>query len=238
MMRHLPLLALLGCVLASPTPGRPTHPSIFDDDSIPVVNQPDLGLLNFTLGPRDLSGEKRASDLAYILIDVTFDGWNQGNWQPFVVRGGLLVIDGIPFPTTQNGLNPVDVVISIGSPIGSPVAGSISYVTNRYLNPFISGRRDTTRLDFARVSATRSTVTVSVDTSIAAANQISVFNARSGLLANIYNPATGGFNLVFGSNGRISGRISMTGRTPTSGGQAPYQAIISGIVTQRGRIAI
>ncbi|KAH7141965.1 hypothetical protein EDB81DRAFT_653122 [Dactylonectria macrodidyma] len=238
MMRLFILLSLLVCAWASPAPKRPTRLSIFDDDSIPVVNEPDLGLLNYALGPRDLGSEKRAFNLAYILIDVFFDGRNQGNWQPWVVRGELLVIDGIPSPTTQNGLNPVDIVISTGSPIGSPVAGSIAYVTNRYLNPFISGRRDTTRLDFARISTTRSKVTVSVDTSIAAANQISVFNARSGILANIYNPATGGFNLVFGNNGQISGRISLTGGTPTSGGQAPYQAIISGIVKQRGRIVI
>lgn len=63
-------------------PGAADPLSIFDDDSIAVVNQPDLGLPNFALGPRDLSGEKRAFDLAYILTDVTFDGRNQGNWQP------------------------------------------------------------------------------------------------------------------------------------------------------------
>jgi hypothetical protein len=149
-----------------------------------------------------------------------------------------MLVQGIPSSGTTNGANPYDVVISIGTPISNPVAGSISYVTNRYLNPFISGRRDLTRLDFARVSATSNTVTVSVDTSLAAANQISVFNARSGFIANIYNPATGGFNLVFGNNGVISGKIVITGRAPVSGGQAPYQAIISGKVKQKGTFTL
>ncbi|TVY72762.1 hypothetical protein Focb16_v011391 [Fusarium oxysporum f. sp. cubense] len=225
------LLSLLTLSWASPAPLTPL--SIFNDNSIKTVNQPDSGLLNFTLHSRDTL-EKRALSLAYLLCDVTFNGLNNANWQPFQVKGELMLVQGIPSSGTTNGANPYDVVISIGTPISNPVAGSISYVTNRYLNPFISGRRDLTRLDFARVSATSNTVTVSVDTSLAAANQISVFNARSGLTANIYNPATGGFNLVFGNNGAISGKIVITGRAPVSGGQAPYQAIISGKVKQKG----
>jgi hypothetical protein len=129
------------------------------------------------------------------------------------------------------------VVISIGSPIANLIAGSISYITNRYLNPFISGRKDVTRLDFARVSATTNSVTVSVDTSLTAANQILGFNARSGITANIYNPASGGFNLIFGNNGLISGKIGITGGAPVSGGQALYQAIISGKVVCSSIIA-
>lgn len=116
------------------------------------------------------------------------------------------------------------------------MAGSIRYVTNRYLNLFIGGREDTTCVDFARVSTIASTVSVIVDTSVAAANQISVFNARSGLIASVYNPATGGFNLVIGANGQISGKIDMIGRLHISGGQALYLASISGVVTKKGKI--
>ncbi|WKT46944.1 hypothetical protein QSH57_011818 [Fusarium oxysporum f. sp. vasinfectum] len=217
MISLFPLLSLLTLSWASPAPLTPL--SIFNDNSIKTVNQPDSGLLNFTLHSRDTL-EKRALTLAYLLCDVTFNGRNNANWQPFQVKGELMLL---------SQLAPL---------ISNPVAGSISYVTNRYLNPFISGRRDLTRLDFARVSATSNTVTVSVDTSLAAANQISVFNARSGLTANIYNPATGGFNLVFGNNGAISGRIVITGRAPVSGGQAPYQAIISGKVKQKGTFTL
>jgi hypothetical protein len=125
---------------------------------------------------------------------------------PFQVSGLLLVVQRVP---SANGVNPYDVAISIGNPIGNPMAGSIRFVTNRYINSYISDSRDITGLRYARVSATANSVTVSVDTSLAAANQISVFNARSGLIANIYNPASGGFNLVFGNNGLISGKISI-----------------------------
>ncbi|KAF4341764.1 hypothetical protein FBEOM_4303 [Fusarium beomiforme] len=234
MISLLFLLSLLTLGWASPAP---TRLSIFDDKTITTVNQPASGLLNFTLHSRDTI-EKRALNLAYLLCDITFDGRNKANWQPFLVTGELLLVQGIPSSGTTNGVNPYDVVISIGTPISNPIAGSISYVTNRYLNPFISGRRDLTRLDFARVSATANTVTVSVDTSLAAANQLSVFNARSGLTANIYNPATGGFNLLFGNNGLVSGKIGITGRAPVSGGQAPYQAIISGKVKQKGTFSL
>ncbi|KAJ4322070.1 hypothetical protein N0V84_005008 [Fusarium piperis] len=234
MKSFLLILPLISRIWASPTASDGL--SIFEDDSIPVVDQPDLD--SFTISARDEDAhlEKRGLNLEYVLFDVTFDGYNQGNWQSWRVRGELLVVRQIPSPGTTNGANPVDVVIAIGSPAVSPVAGSIRYTTNRYLNPFIGGSRDITRTDFARVSTTASSVTVSVDTSIAAANQLSIFNARSGALANVYNPASGGFNLAFWKNGQVTGKISFTGRAPISGGQAPYRAIISGGVKQKGKI--
>ncbi|KAH6884210.1 hypothetical protein B0T10DRAFT_579642 [Thelonectria olida] len=236
MMNFLLLLSLLGCIWASPTP--PTHLSIFDNDSIPVVNQPDLKLFNFRAHTRGVGVEKRALDLAYILFDITFDGRNQGNYQSFLVRGELLITWQIPSPGTRNGVNPVDVAIAIGNPSIRPVAGSIRYVTNRYLNPLIGGSRDISRIDFARVSTTSNTVVVSVDTSIAASNQISVFNARSGLFADVYNPANGWFNLNLWNNGQIWGKISLGGRSLISGAWAPYQASISGRAKQKGRLRL
>ncbi|KAI8664917.1 hypothetical protein NCS56_00925900 [Fusarium sp. Ph1] len=228
------LLPLLSCLWASPAAADGL--SIFDDDSIPVVDRPDLDSFTISRRDEDTGLEKRALNLEYVLLDVTFDGYNQGNWQSWRIRGELLVVRQIPSPGTRNGANPVDVVIAIGSPIVSPVAGSIRYTTNRYLNGFIGGSRDITRTDFARVSTTANSVTVSVDTSIAAANHLSVFNARSGATANVYNPASGGFNLAFWKNGKVTGNIGLVGRSPISGGQAPYKATISGLVKQKGKI--
>lgn len=128
-------------------------------------------------------------------------------------------------------------VISIGNPAGNPIAGSIRYVTNRYLNPLISGSKDELRTDFARVSTKSGTITVSVDTSIAAFNQLSVFNARSGLLADVYNPARGGFKLVV-KNGKISGWVNFAGRGVISGASAPYKARIGGKAKQKGKISL
>ncbi|KAJ4169177.1 hypothetical protein NW754_011111 [Fusarium falciforme] len=203
------LLPLLSYLWASPAAADGL--SIFDDDSIPVVDRPDLDSFTIVRRDEDTGLKKRALNLEYVLLDVTFDGYNQGNWQSYVV-------------------------IAIGSPIVSPVAGSIRYTTNRYLNGFIGGSKDITRTDFARVSTTANSVTVSVDTSIAAANHLSVFNARSGVSANIYNPASGGFNLAFWKNGKVTGTIGLVGRSPISGGQAPYKATISGLVKQKGKI--
>ncbi|RSL83275.1 hypothetical protein CEP51_004613 [Fusarium floridanum] len=234
MKTSLFLIPLFSLIWASPAAADGL--SIFEDDSIPVEDQPKLESFTFSGHDEDKRLAKRALNLEYILLDVTFDGYNKGNWQGWRVRGELLVIRPIPSPGTTNGPNPVDVVIAIGSPAVSPVAGSIRYTTNRYLNVFIGGRKDTTRVDFARVSTTASSVTVSVDTSIAAANQLSIFNARSGSLANIYNPASGGFSLAFWKNGQVTGKIGLVGRSPTSGGQAPYVASISGLVKQKGKI--
>ncbi|KAH6981063.1 hypothetical protein BKA56DRAFT_657092 [Ilyonectria sp. MPI-CAGE-AT-0026] len=237
MMKYLLLLvSLLVCAWASPTPD--TELSIFDDDAIPVVDQPDLEYFNFTaLQGRDEGIEKRALSLTYVLYDVIFNGLDKGNLQPFRVKGELLVIKRIPSPGTQNGANPVDVVISIGNPAGNPMAGSIRYVTNRYLNPLISGSKDELRTDFARVSTKSGTVTVSVDTSIAAFNQLSVFNARSGLFADVYNPARGGFKLVV-KKGKISGWVNFAGRGVISGASAPYKARIGGKAKQKGKISL
>lgn len=229
------LFALPIGTLASPT--AQTDPALWDDDdSIPVVDFPDLGIFNSSDNEiRDEHIDKRALDLTYTLYDVVFNGQNQGNFQNFAVKGELLLIKHIPSPGTQNGANPVDVVVRIGNPSGSPVAGSIRYVTNRYLNPLIGGSKDTSRLDFARVSNSKTQVHVKVDTSIAAANQISVFNARSGLFAEVYNPASGNLNLVRGKSGKLTGRVNFAGRGLISGSRAPYIANISGKAKQKGR---
>ncbi|KAJ3455649.1 hypothetical protein MRS44_017131 [Fusarium solani] len=135
-----------------------------------VMERPDLNIFNFSLHTQDFSVEKGAYDLSYIQCEIIFDCRGQGNYQPFQVRGSLIAFQEIPSPGTRNGVNPVDVDISVGNPVINPVAGSIQYVTNRYLNPVIRGARDTTRVDYAWVSSTASSVTVYIDTSTAAAN--------------------------------------------------------------------
>ncbi|KAM0414588.1 hypothetical protein ACHAPT_013570 [Fusarium lateritium] len=92
-------------------------------------------------------------------------------------------------------------VIAIGNPVTSPVTGTIHYATNQYLNPFIGGKRETSRVDLARVSNTASSVMVSADTFVAAANQLSLVNSRTRPGADAQNPSSGGFNLGFRKNG-------------------------------------
>ena len=232
-------LAFLSCIYASPTSKNSKNRlSLFDDDSIPLVDQPDVGIFNFTLGTRDVSVEKRAISLNYILFDIFFDGRNWGNAVPFFVQGEMLITGAISSPGTKNGANPVEVVLSVGRPMVSPVAGNIQYVTNRYLYPFIYGPKDASRVDFARVSSTATAVTVGIDTSLAAANQHSVFNVRTGITSQIYNPTSGSFNINLLSNGQITGGISLIGVPLTSLGWGQYKATISGKAKQRGTFSL
>ncbi|KAH6867226.1 hypothetical protein B0T10DRAFT_502552 [Thelonectria olida] len=237
----LPLVSLLVYTLASPTPE--TELSIFNDDAIPVVDQPDLDGFNLSaLAGRDLdkkqSGiEKRALKLDYVLYDVIFDGRNQGNLVPFRVQGQLLLIKRIPVANTPNGANPVDVVISIGNPASNPIAGSIRYVTNRYLNPFLGGIHDEMRTDFARVSVKSGTVKVSADTAFSQINALSVFNVRSGFFADVYNAYSGGFTLTV-KNGKMSGKVGFRGKQVISGASPPYKAKIGGKAKQKGKITL
>ncbi|KAH7140135.1 hypothetical protein B0J13DRAFT_676544 [Dactylonectria estremocensis] len=237
MMHLVLLLSLLARVWASPTPE--TELSIWDDDSIPVVDQPDLDFFNSTALARDVGIEKRALDLTYTLYDVIFNGLNQGNFEPFRVQGELMFIKKITSPGTQNGANPVDVVISIGNPIINPIAGSIRYVTNRYLNPFIGGSKDTTRTDLAYVSRTSTTVKVKIDPYRTYANAYSTFNARSGVFsASVFKPASGNFYFVL-KNGKISGNINIVGKDGvTTAARAPYKAIVGGKAKQKGKITL
>jgi len=234
-------LLLLAAARAFPTP-EPIVPSIFQSSSVPVVDHLDLSIFNLTSPgsnkphPRDGASvlDKRALTLNYILCSVTFDGANQGNQVPFRVSGQLLITSGISSSGTRNGANPVELVIAIGNPYSNPVAGSIRYTTNRYLWPFLGGAPDTSRVDFAYVASTATTVGVTVDTSLAAANTLSVFNTRSGLTADVYNPASGGVNLVLANNGAVSGQVQFVGRSLIGGAQGSYRAKIVGSVIQKG----
>jgi hypothetical protein len=90
---------------------------------------------------------------------------------------------------------------------------------------------------------------VTVDRSLAAANALSHFNARSGILANVYQISAGGFNLNVG-NSVISGSVSLSGmaylppekqrgnRRNVLAEVTPYVAVLSGTLVEKGNRAI
>ena len=210
----------------------------FADAAIPFLEDDSaLSEFNVTSQSSPTSISKRALTLNYIKYSITMDGRNQGNFEDFLVTGTMLVIDGIISSGTVNGPNPVEVIIEIGSPAVNPVAGSIRYCTNRALYPLFSGS-DSTLLDFSQVSLQGTTVTVTVDTSLAASNPLSNFNARSGLTANVYLMASGGFSFTQESDNTIPGGINLVGQGYISPGQAPYKALISGQVLGKGSFTI
>jgi hypothetical protein len=215
---------------------------LFADSSIPLLSDADLakGIID-TRPPNSHSTriDKRALPplhVPYLKYAVTMDGRNVGNHENFLISGSLLVTTGILVPPTQNDPNPYDIVFSVGSPFTKPVAGSIRYVTNKYLDKVIGDNAAATGLDFAYVTYTGNTVNVTIDSRVAAANVGSGFNAKSGHLADVYRPANGGFQLTVGANKQLSGEINIRG-TSTSNStltRVPYVAKISGSVVGHG----
>lgn len=219
-------------------PASPLH-DLFTNPSIPVISELNPSVFNLTtaIQNNDARMGKRAISLPYILYSVTMDGRNVGNFQDFVVSGQILITQGIPSSGTRNEPNPFDVLITIGHPATNPIAGSIQYTTNRYLYKFINGNSAESLIDYAFVTNAGNSIGVTVDTSIAAANQLSNFNARSGLTANAYIITSGGFSVML-SGTALSGSINVAGSGYILGGSAPYKAVMSGAIVGRGTVTI
>jgi hypothetical protein len=233
----LPLLS--SQILAAPA----AEPSASITD---LLSSPDIPLLshlegtefNETLSARDDSLlDSRAIRLPYAQYRITLDGRGRGNFQNFVMTGYLIVFGPISSPATKNGRNAHEVLIVVGSPAANPVAGSLRYATNRYLYKLIGGTNAESRLDYAYVKSVGNSIGVTVDTRIAAANQLSVFNARSGFLANVYIVANGGFSFTANTK-TLSGTVNFGGRGFIFGGTAPFKASITGVIAGRGTIVL
>jgi hypothetical protein len=224
---------------SSAFPGVPIF-DLFTDTSIPFLeNDSALSDFNFTTPSEDALGlSKRALQLEFVKYSITIDGRNQNNFENFLVSGPMLVTTGISSPDTTTGANPVEVIISIGSPAVNPIAGSIRYCTNRVLYKLLGASNVNSLLDFSEVTVKGSTVGVTVDSGLAAANQLSQFNARSGITANVFLIASGGFSFTVAQDGTVSGSINVQGRGYIFPGTAPYKASIGGKVIGKGTITI
>jgi hypothetical protein len=221
-------------VFATPTP-------------VPVA---DLGRSNSTLA--ELTGlvfdsvedhislTKRSRTLNYALYSIQINGRNPNNWVPFVTQGALLLTDGIPVTATRNGANGVEMLIQVGNPSAHPVAGSIWYTTNRYLYKLWAGTGvgsgAEAAIDYSYVSVQQGHLVVQVDHNLAAANQRSNFNARSGVTANVYLMSNGVFDLRISNT--ISGTISLTGAGYIFPGSASFLGSVTGTLVKQGRTTI
>jgi hypothetical protein len=233
---------------ASPTP-QASLPAFFTNPhyfTTPISSTPESleSLFNLTSpiapptnGPKP-PPTKRALQLQYILCNIILDGRNQGNYQNFLITGGqILITTGITTSATTNGRNPLEVVFVVGDPYIAPLAGSLRYTTNHYLNRFIGGfSLFATLLDFAFVSSTTNSVTVSVDSRLAAANSLSGFNDRTYPLrvaTPVFLVYSGGFKVVISPNGAVSGTVALGGHNYIGGAVGQYKAVISGTVIKR-----
>ena len=179
---------------------------------------------------------KRDITLNYALYDIALNSNNANNWEPFNVIGELMITDGITATGVTNGLNPADIIVEVGSPAANPVAGSIWYTSNRYLYKAWSGTNPELAIDYAYVSADGARLNVTVDTRLAAANALSSFNARSGLLANVYIVAGGTWDITADDAGNLSGGVVLVGNGYIEPSAAPYVAAISGVLKDAGSI--
>jgi hypothetical protein len=229
------LLTLVTYVAAVPTSA---FDKLFDDPSIPILTNANLTGFNLTSATSHAATSKRAVNVQYVLYNIVMDGRNRGNYQNFALSGGqLLLTQGLPFGVTANGRNPYEVVVLLGSPAAQPVAGSIRYATNRYMYKLIGGANANAAVDYAFVSQSGATVTVQVDPRNAAANQLSQFNARTGLTAGVYNIASGAFSIVPGTSS-ITGLFNLVGAGYIAPANPPYRAALSGTVAGRGVLTI
>jgi hypothetical protein len=143
--------------------------------------------------------------------------------RPFY-RSGLVRIVPTITTTTQNGVNPVDVLLASGNPGANPQTGAIQFMTN---NAFIGSP---SRLDLAYVSyfPQYALLRSQPDSRIAAVGA-NIFNALSGITAQAYQIYDGYMDIQYLNGGQnISGVIDVVGRGLTFSSQNRYTARFSG----------
>jgi hypothetical protein len=141
--------------------------------------------------------------------------------RPFARQGILAFTTPIPIGTT-NGANPFEVVIVSGNPAISPEIGAIQFTTNTFL---FGGPG---AVDMAYVSFANNCAFINPDSRISATG-LNVFNALSGLAADVYQIFAGTIQICSRNTFQtISGSINVLGTGPIFHSNSPYQATVSG----------
>ena len=157
-------------------------------------------------------------------------------------RTGLLLVSpriravgGVNF---RNGPNAREVGIFSGRPPSSPEQGAIWFATNTAIFQRLrigNVNQGLAALDVAYVTAGRSSLTVRIDGDFfglpaARTALLNCMNARSGLLANVYQLIRGTMVLRFAGSrgGRVSGVVDFVGNGYIEPGLSPYRATLAG----------
>jgi hypothetical protein len=153
------------------------------------------------------------------LYSVTLRGVVQG--RSFARQGTVGIATRVPTPT-QNGANPLELVIVSGNPAISPQIGAIQFGTNTF---FLGGRAS---LDMAFVSFANNCIIARPDQRMSATG-LNGFNSRSGLTADFYQIFAGDLS-VCSTNGfrTISGSVNILGTGAIFHSNTPYQATLTG----------
>lgn len=141
---------------------------------------------------------------------VTVEG--KVNGKSFTVSG-YLEVKGTMNEVTWNGINPRDVFLKLGNPLGNPKAGALWLATNNGFFDRFGYYDADQKIDLARVkmnSADR-TLTTRIDGELVASG-LNRFNDRGGVTAPMFSVTQGGLDLKFSKSGdSLSGKVSVKG---------------------------
>jgi len=168
---------------------------------------------------------------------VTLQGTVQG--RPFTRPGTLVLADPVSSQGTSNGQNPLEVLIVSGSPAISPSVGAIQYFTNTFFTYLTSGTAPSAaQLDVAYVSTTDTKVVVQPDSRISLGTAFfNIFNAASGITANIYQVTSGQLDFQFTDDFKsVDGNINIVGSSYFFYGTSPYVAKVKGTLLNCGTL--
>lgn len=156
------------------------------------------------------------SKLFNITINGTVSGW------PFS-RTGILMLAPTFDSNGTNDVNPVEVVIVSGEPLGTrPERGAIQFATNDF---FLEG---STHFDLALVSVSGNCVSIQPDPEYRMMTP-NVFNVNSGITAIPYMIYSGNINGCVDRRARtVSGHINVEGSPYYYGNSASYVADFEG----------
>ena len=155
------------------------------------------------------------------VYNIIIEGAANDNY--FRRSGQLYIFPTVALPETQNGVNPVDLFISSGSPIGSPQTGAIRLGTN---TEFLDRR---TPIDLAYVTTNSNQITIVPDYRLASLG-VNVFSSFSGVTAGLWQVYDGSINLMF-QDQRVSGTIDVLAKGEYYYFNSPYRANISGVLS-------
>jgi hypothetical protein len=197
--------------------------------------------INFSLGGGTSSIPQRAAYRVQIDGAILQSG---GVTSTFSIGAALFVLPSIDPAAVgvRNGPNPVDIAIFTDSSPILGTAGALYFGTNTSFCQFIGCRLGLTAVDtsFVTVDPGQGLVNVVVDGNVfglptARLNTFNIFNARTSIVAQIYNIIAGQMALQFGAGGQtIRGAIALGGTSGFSTGfvTTVYQAQLSGVRVQ------
>lgn len=233
-MKFSYLLTFIGLAQAVPAP-NPSHPSIFDNPTIPVGDLASLKDLPASHIRRATAATQQTFlNVSYCDVTITGDPGFYTSWKAQITKGRLYITEGIPSPGTKNGANPYDVYLQSSS---LAAGGGIIFATNKYLLS-LPWKIRPSNVDYAKVIvASTGSIVSTVDYSNLdnpRADSPLSFTTESSIGNMIYGPPTrylvygpSYLSVKVGDKGVVDGGIMLMS-SPSGNGIIQYLARITG----------